>query len=91
VKKAQVLVICKASVFFGAQVLRGRETHLNEPGERSSGSYECIAAERTSVFVGTHHPSRGDAGTGGLAVIHLAFARSEVPGASRTRERFRLS
>jgi len=36
-------------------------------GEQSSISLGCTAAERTSVFVGTHHPSRGDAGVGGLS------------------------
>jgi len=59
VEKAQALSICKASVFFGAQVLRGREARLQERGERSSSSYERTAVKRTSVFVRTHHPSRG--------------------------------
>jgi hypothetical protein len=36
-------------------------------GEQSSISLGCTAAERTSVFAGTHHPSRGDAGVGGLS------------------------
>jgi len=67
VEKAQALSLCKASVFFGAQVLRGRETRSDDQGERSSGSNERRSVERTSVFVGTHRPSRGDAGTGGLS------------------------
>jgi len=50
VKKAQVLVICKASVFFGAQVLRGRDTHPDEREERSSCPSRRTAVERTSVF-----------------------------------------
>jgi len=51
VTKAQALSICKASVFFGAQVLRGREARSNENGEQSSGSFKRTTAERTSVFV----------------------------------------
>jgi len=38
VTKAQALSICKVSVFFGAQVLRGREARKDENGEQSSGS-----------------------------------------------------
>jgi hypothetical protein len=38
VKEAQALSLCKASVFFGAQVPRGREARSGESGERSSQS-----------------------------------------------------
>jgi hypothetical protein len=51
VTKAQALSICNVSVFFGAQVLRGREARSNENGEQSSGSFRRKTAERTSVFV----------------------------------------
>jgi len=40
---------------------------------------------------GTHHPSRGGAGIGGPSGTGPAFARSESPGASTARGRFRLS
>jgi len=66
VEKAQALFVCRASVFFGAQVPRGEEARLRENGERSSRSRKSTAVERTSVFVATHSPSRGDAGSGGL-------------------------
>jgi len=91
VEKAQALSSCKASVFFGAQVLRGREAHLHERGERSSISYKRTAVERTSVFVGTHDPSRGMREAEASAMSRPALARSEASGAGRTRERFRLS
>jgi hypothetical protein len=91
VEKAQALSSCKASVFFGAQVLRGREARLQERGERSSSSYKRTAVERTSVFVGTHDPSRGMREPEASAMSRPALARSEASGAGRTRERFRLS
>jgi len=91
VEKTQALSSCKASVFFGAQVLRGREARLQECGERSSSSYKRTAVERTSVFVGTHDPSRGVREPEASAMSCPALARSEASGASRTRERFRLS
>jgi hypothetical protein len=63
-KKAQALSSCKASVPSGAQVPRGREARVREGEERSSPV--CGRAWRWNappVFAGTHHPSRGDAGT----------------------------
>jgi len=66
VAKAQALFVCRASVFFGAQVPRGEEARLRENGERSSRSCKGTAVERTSVLVATHRPSRDDAGSGGL-------------------------
>jgi len=55
------------------------------------------AVERTSVYVGTLHPSRGGAGTGdlsgGLAPLsrHNTRAMNGPPGGSNMRERVRLS
>lgn len=65
-KRRRLSPSCKASVLSGAQVPRGREAHLGENEERSSGSHRRTAVERTSGLRGTHHPSRGAAGTEGL-------------------------
>jgi hypothetical protein len=65
-KRRRLSQSCKASVLFGAQVPRGREAHLSENGERSSGSHRRTAVERTSGLRGKHHPSRGDVGSEGL-------------------------
>jgi hypothetical protein len=91
VTKAQALSICKASVFFGAQVLRGREARSDETGEQSSVSNERTAGERTSVFA-ERTALRGEMREPEASVVnHTALARGETPGASRTRERIRLS
>jgi len=65
-KRRRLSPSCKASVLSGARVPRGREAHPSENEERSSGSHGRTAVERTSGLRGTHHPSRGDAGTEGL-------------------------
>jgi hypothetical protein len=49
------------------------------PGSDPRFHTSAWKVERTSVSVGTRHPSRGDAGTGGLVVAHAALARSEHP------------
>lgn len=90
VQKAQVSPLCNVSVFFGAQVLRGRNAHSDGSGEKSPASPERMTVERTSVFVGTHRPSRDDAGAGGLAMVRPTFTWDAPSGAGTTRERFRL-
>jgi len=91
VEKAQALSLCKASVFFGAQVLRGRETRSDGQGERSSGSNERRSVERTSVFVERTSLRGAMREPEVSAVVRLTFAWSDSPGASETRVRFRLA
>jgi hypothetical protein len=71
VKEAQALSLCKASVFFGAQVPRGREARSGESGERSSQSPRahgggthlglCLNAPPFAGRCGTQRPMRWSA------------------------------